>query len=67
MELFEILTIFTSIDFSSNHFKGPILGDLIDFKAPYIVNLSNNALSSEIPPSIGNIREQESLDLSQNS
>lgn len=57
MELFEILTIFTSIDFSSNHFKGPILGDLIDFKAPY----------SEIPPSIGNIREQESLDLSQNS
>ncbi|KAL5133655.1 Receptor-like protein 6 [Glycine soja] len=67
MELVKILTIFTSIDFSSNHFEGPIPEVLMDFKELYILNLSNNALSGEIPSSIGNLRQLESLDLSQNA
>ncbi|RDX84880.1 Receptor-like protein 12, partial [Mucuna pruriens] len=66
-ELVKILTIFTCIDFSSNHIEGPIPEDLMDFKALYIMNLSNNALSGQIPSSIGNLRQLESLDLSQNS
>ncbi|KAH1256530.1 putative receptor like protein 25 [Glycine max] len=63
----KILTIFTSIDFSSNHFEGPIPEDLMDFKTLHVLNLSNNALSGEIPSSIGNLNQLESLDLSQNS
>ncbi|KHN31745.1 receptor-like protein 7 [Glycine soja] len=66
-ELVKILTIFTCIDFSSNHFEGSIPEELMDFKALYILNLSNNALSGKIPSSIGNMIQLESLDLSQNS
>ncbi|KAL3027336.1 hypothetical protein AAZX31_03G046600 [Glycine max] len=67
MELVKILTIFTSIDFSSNHFDGPIPEELMDWKELHVLNLSNNALSGKIPSSIGNMRQLESLDLSQNS
>ncbi|KAG4393286.1 hypothetical protein GLYMA_03G055300v4 [Glycine max] len=67
MELVKILTIFTSIDFSSNHFDGPIPQELMDWKELYVLNLSNNAFSGKIPSSIGNMRQLESLDLSQNS
>ncbi|XP_057446830.1 receptor-like protein 7 [Lotus japonicus] len=67
MEYVKILTVFTSIDFSSNHFEGPIPEELMDFKALLALNLSNNALSGEIPSSIGNLKQLESLDLSQNS
>lgn len=67
MDLVKILTVFTSIDFSSNHFEGEIPKELFDFKALYILNLSNNAFSGQIPPSIGNLMELESLDLSNNS
>ncbi|XP_057443462.1 receptor-like protein 33 [Lotus japonicus] len=67
MELVKILNIFTSIDFSSNHFEGPIPEELMDFKALHVLNLSNNALSGEIPSSIGNLKQLESLDISQNS
>ncbi|KAK7349785.1 hypothetical protein VNO77_07453 [Canavalia gladiata] len=67
MELVKILTVFTSIDFSSNHFQGEIPKELFDFKALYILNLSNNALSGQIPSSIGNLKLLESLDLSENS
>uniref|UniRef100_K7KD10 Uncharacterized protein n=1 Tax=Glycine max TaxID=3847 RepID=K7KD10_SOYBN len=65
MELVKIFTIFTSIDFSSNHFKGPITKEHMDFKELYIF-LSKTTLSSEIPLSIGNLRRLESLCLSQN-
>ncbi|RZC19199.1 Receptor-like protein 34 [Glycine soja] len=67
MELVKVLTIFTSIDFSSNHFEGPIPKDLMNFKTICVLNSSNNALSGEISSSIVNLKELESLDLSQNS
>lgn len=67
MELVKILTVFTSIDFSSNHFQGEIPKELFDFKALYVLNLSNNALSGQIQSSIGNLKQLESLDLSNNS
>ncbi|WVZ17760.1 hypothetical protein V8G54_010742 [Vigna mungo] len=67
MDLIKILTFFTSIDFSSNHFEGEIPNELFDFKALYTLNLSNNAFSGKIPQSIRNLKEVESLDLSKNS
>ncbi|XP_047177369.1 receptor-like protein 7 [Vigna umbellata] len=66
MDLIKILTVFTSIDFSSNHFEGEIPNELFDFKALYTLNLSNNAFSGKIPQSIRNLKELESLDLSNN-
>ncbi|XP_045830755.1 receptor-like protein 33 [Trifolium pratense] len=66
MELVKILTIFTTIDFSSNHFEGQIPEDLMDLKALIVLNLSNNAFSNEIPSTIGNLKQLESLDLSNN-
>ncbi|KAF8042114.1 hypothetical protein BT93_A0654 [Corymbia citriodora subsp. variegata] len=65
-ELVKILTIFTSIDFSSNRFEGPIPYTLGDLKALYILNLSHNAISGSIPSIIGNLDQLESLDLSGN-
>ncbi|XP_022641659.1 receptor-like protein 12 [Vigna radiata var. radiata] len=67
MDLVKILTIFTTIDFSSNHFEGEIPEQLFEFKALYALNLSNNAFSGKIPQSIRNLKEVESLDLSKNS
>nr|XP_004516063.1 receptor-like protein 7 [Cicer arietinum] len=67
MELKKILTIFTTIDFSSNNFEGPIPEVVMDFKALYVLNFSNNAFSGEIPSTIGNLKQLESLDLSNNS
>jgi len=67
MELVKILTIFTTIDFSSNHFEGLIPGDLMDLKALHVLNFSNNAFSGEIPSTIGNLKQLESLGLSNNS
>ncbi|CAJ2655788.1 unnamed protein product [Trifolium pratense] len=66
MELVKILTIFTTIDLSSNHFEGQIPEDLMDLKALIVLNLSNNAFSNEIPSTIGNLKQLESLDLSNN-
>ncbi|XP_056172678.1 LOW QUALITY PROTEIN: receptor-like protein 35 [Syzygium oleosum] len=66
LELMKILTVFTSIDFSSNRFGGPMPEALGDLRALYFLNLSHNVLSGPIPPSLGNIQQLESLDLSQN-
>ncbi|XP_022640763.1 receptor-like protein 12 [Vigna radiata var. radiata] len=66
MDLIKILTVFTSIDFSSNHFEGEIPNDLFEFKALHTLNMSNNAFSGKIPQSIRNLKELESLDLSNN-
>ncbi|XP_028776837.1 receptor-like protein 7 [Neltuma alba] len=67
LKLVKILTAFTSLDFSSNHFEGPIPEELINFKALHALNLSQNAFSGHIPSSIGNLKYLESLDLSVNS
>ncbi|KAJ7950015.1 Receptor-like protein [Quillaja saponaria] len=67
LKLVKILTVFTSVDFSSNQFEGPIPEELMHFKALYVLNLSNNALAGHIPSSIGNLKQLESLDLSKNN
>ncbi|KAL9242558.1 hypothetical protein vseg_016546 [Gypsophila vaccaria] len=62
----KILTLYKSIDISSNDFHGEIPRIIGDFVALVFLNLSNNALSGPIPSSIGNLRALESLDLSHN-
>ncbi|KAG4152610.1 hypothetical protein ERO13_D04G133201v2 [Gossypium hirsutum] len=66
LELVKILTIFTSIDFSSNKFEGPIPEAIGDFRALYLLNLSNNALTGTVPSFLGNLPKLEALDLSSN-
>lgn len=66
MELDKILTIFTSVDFSSNNFQGKIPEAVGQLHALYVLNLSHNSLTGTIPKSIGNLTSLESLDLSRN-
>ncbi|KAL4354427.1 hypothetical protein GQ457_06G005950 [Hibiscus cannabinus] len=66
LELVKILTIFTSIDLSSNKFEGHIPEAIGDFKALYLLNLSNNALTGPLPSFLGNLPKLEALDLSNN-
>ncbi|XP_060170749.1 receptor-like protein 9DC3 [Lycium barbarum] len=66
LELVRILTIYTTIDLSSNKFEGQIpniTGDLIALR---VLNLSHNRLQGHIPPSLGDSSSIESLDLSVN-
>ncbi|PIM98363.1 hypothetical protein CDL12_29159 [Handroanthus impetiginosus] len=67
MDLRKILTIFTSIDFSNNHFQGIIPETIGEMKSLCILNFSRNALSDHIPSSIGSPQKLESLDLSFNN
>ncbi|KAG6435776.1 hypothetical protein SASPL_100651 [Salvia splendens] len=66
LELVKILTIFTSIDISSNSFIGDIPHTVGDLSSLHLLNLSHNSFSGEIPSSIGNLKQLESLDLSAN-
>lgn len=66
MELQKILTVYTSIDFSSNKFEGRIPEAVGNLKALYVLNLSYNSLTGTIPKTIGNLTLLESLDLSRN-
>ncbi|CAN0865178.1 Receptor-like protein 9DC3 [Linum grandiflorum] len=66
LELVKILTIFKSIDMSSNNLEGPIPADIGKFKALRILNLSHNAFINEIPSAFGNLSSLEHLDLSEN-
>ncbi|KNA08454.1 hypothetical protein SOVF_162440 [Spinacia oleracea] len=65
-QMLKILTIFTSIDFSSNNFHGEIPKEIGDLHSLTVLNLSHNSFSSSIPPSIGDLTSLESLDLSGN-
>ncbi|CAN1813392.1 Receptor-like protein 7 [Linum perenne] len=65
-EFEKILTIFKSIDFSSNNFNGPIPEIIGKFKALHVLNLSHNAFTGNIPSEIGDLSNLESLDLSRN-
>ncbi|GLT40217.1 hypothetical protein SLA2020_143680 [Shorea laevis] len=66
MELEKILTIFTTIDFSSNRFHGEIPEELGELNSLIVLNLSHNSLNGHIPSSLGKLVELESLDLSSN-
>ncbi|KAK9199306.1 hypothetical protein WN944_014495 [Citrus x changshan-huyou] len=61
-----IITIFTTIDMSSNQFQGEIPQVLGDFKSLIVLNLSHNGLTGSIPVSFANMTALESLDLSSN-
>ncbi|KAL4353998.1 hypothetical protein GQ457_06G003090 [Hibiscus cannabinus] len=66
LELVKIQTFFTSIDFSCNKFEGHIPEAIGDFKALYLLNLSNNLLSGRVPSFLGSLPKLEALDLSNN-
>ncbi|KAK9229609.1 hypothetical protein WN944_022572 [Citrus x changshan-huyou] len=63
----KVSNIFTSIDFSSNNFEGPIPEEMGRFKSLYALNLSHNVLTGSIPSSFGNLEQIESLDLAMNN
>ncbi|CAN4077073.1 unnamed protein product [Withania somnifera] len=66
LKLVRILTVYTTIDLSSNKFEGhipSILGDLIALR---VLNLSHNGLQGHMPPSVGSLSVVESFDLSFN-
>ncbi|KAM7481287.1 hypothetical protein LguiB_005870 [Lonicera macranthoides] len=66
MDLVQILTVFTAIDFSMNNFEGNIPETIGELKSLYVLNLSRNALTGSIPSSLGNLKQLGSLDLSVN-
>ncbi|KAI3507332.1 hypothetical protein L1887_22300 [Cichorium endivia] len=66
LELVKILTIFTSIDISSNRFSGEIPHTIGRLIALYMLNISHNEFTGSIPPSLGNLSQLESLDMSSN-
>ncbi|XP_058776676.1 receptor-like protein 47 [Vicia villosa] len=67
LNLVKILIAFTSLDFSSNNFEGPIPEELMNLTALHALNLSQNAFSGKIPSSLSNLKHLESLDFSNNS
>ncbi|XP_059663717.1 receptor-like protein 9DC3 [Cornus florida] len=66
IELVRILTIFTTIDLSSNNFQGQIPNFIGMLNSLRLLNFSHNSLAGHIPSSLKNLRMLESLDLSSN-
>ncbi|XP_070054597.1 receptor-like protein 9DC3 [Nicotiana tomentosiformis] len=66
IELVRILSIFATIDFSSNKFEGDIPKYIGNLRSLRGLNLSHNRLIGPIPQSFGNLSVLESLDLSSN-
>ncbi|KAK9226943.1 hypothetical protein WN943_011991 [Citrus x changshan-huyou] len=67
IELQKILTVFTTIDFSSNGFDGEISQVIGKLHSLRLLNLSHNHFTGQIPSSLGNLAKLESLDLSSNN
>ncbi|XP_050246587.1 receptor-like protein 9DC3 [Quercus robur] len=67
INLQRILTIFTTIDLSSNKFEGVIPEELGRLTVLRLLNLSHNSLTGHIPSSLAKLTALESLDLSSNS
>ena len=61
-----ILSIYTSIDLSSNKFTGELLEVIGVLQSLRLLNVSHNRLLGHIPSSLGNMSLLESLDLSSN-
>ncbi|XP_047257370.1 receptor-like protein 9DC3 isoform X1 [Capsicum annuum] len=67
LKVVRILSLYTTMDLSSNKFEGHIgsmMGDLIALR---VLNLSHNGLQGHMPPSLGKLSVVESLDLSSNN
>ncbi|KAH9747317.1 hypothetical protein KPL70_004670 [Citrus sinensis] len=67
IELQKILTVFTTIDFSSNGFDGEISQVIGKLHSLRLLNLTHNHFTGKIPSSLGNLAKLESLDLSSNN
>ncbi|KAH9747321.1 Receptor-like protein 47 [Citrus sinensis] len=67
IELQKILTVFTTIDFSSNGFDGEISQVIGKLHSLRLLNLTHNHFIGKIPSSLGNLAKLESLDLSSNN
>ncbi|XP_010470124.2 PREDICTED: receptor-like protein 12 [Camelina sativa] len=66
MEMDQVLTIYTSIDFSGNKLHGQIPVSIGLLKELRNLNMSSNSFTGHIPYSLANLTNLESLDLSQN-
>ncbi|XP_044482779.1 receptor-like protein 7 [Mangifera indica] len=64
IRLEKIITTFTTIDFSNNHFHGEIPSSIGKLHSLRLLNLSQNGLIGHIPSSLGNLTALEALDLS---
>ncbi|KAF7112510.1 hypothetical protein RHSIM_RhsimUnG0089400 [Rhododendron simsii] len=65
-ELLRILTIFTTIDFSSNNFSGEISNVIEKLNSLIVLNFSHNSFTGHIPSSLGDLESLESVDISSN-
>ncbi|KAK4594637.1 hypothetical protein RGQ29_018357 [Quercus rubra] len=66
IELVKIQSLFTTIDFSNNNFKGEIPKSIGELGSLRGLNFSHNNLVGHVPPSLGNLTNLEWLDLSSN-
>ncbi|KAL0009611.1 hypothetical protein SO802_011113 [Lithocarpus litseifolius] len=66
IELVKIQSLFTTIDFSNNNFKGEIPTSIEELRSLKGLNFSHNNLTGRVPPSLGNLTNLEWLDLSSN-
>ncbi|KAI8570876.1 hypothetical protein RHMOL_Rhmol01G0072000 [Rhododendron molle] len=66
IELVRILTIFTTIDLSSNNFSGEIPSAVGKLSSLTLLDLSHNSLAGHMPESLGDLTSLESLDISSN-
>ncbi|XP_050369044.1 receptor-like protein 34 [Argentina anserina] len=66
LELVKIQTMFTTIDFSGNVFRGEIPRVIGELKSLKGLNFSSNKLQGPIPSAFGNLTNLEWLDVSSN-